>query len=50
MSNLVLLGDAVLPGLARLADDLESGAWQTRHADLLELDELDLGYRIVASA
>ena len=50
MSNLALLGDAALPGLARLADDLESGAWQARQADLLELDELDLGYRIVASA
>ena len=49
MSNLALLGDAALPGLARLADDLESGAWEARHADLLELDELDLGYRIVVS-
>jgi SAM-dependent methyltransferase len=50
MSNLALLGEATLPGLARLADDLESGAWHARHADLLQLDELDLGYRIVASA
>jgi len=50
MSNLALLGDAALPGLARLRADLASGAWQGRHADLLELDEIDLGYRIVASA
>jgi SAM-dependent methyltransferase len=35
-------------GLARLADDLRTGAWAERHADLLELDELDLGYRVMA--
>jgi hypothetical protein len=34
-------------GLARLSGDLRSGAWEDRHADLLELEELDLGYRIV---
>jgi SAM-dependent methyltransferase len=34
-------------GLARLSADLESGAWKRRHADLLELDELDAGYRLV---
>jgi SAM-dependent methyltransferase len=34
-------------GLARLAADLESGAWRRRHADLLELHELDGGYRLV---
>ena len=37
------------PGLARLADDLRTGAWAERHADLLELDELDLGYRLLVS-
>jgi SAM-dependent methyltransferase len=36
-------------GLAQLADDLRSGAWAERHADLLELDELDLGYRLMVS-
>jgi SAM-dependent methyltransferase len=36
-------------GLARLADDLRTGAWAERHADLLELDELDLGYRVLVS-
>jgi len=36
-------------GLARLADDIRSGAWAERHADLLELDELDLGYRLLVS-
>jgi len=34
-------------GLARLAADLDSGEWERRHADLLELDELDGGYRLV---
>jgi SAM-dependent methyltransferase len=34
-------------GLRRLRADIESGAWARRHADLLELDELDLGYRLL---
>jgi hypothetical protein len=37
------------PGLERLRDDLETGAWAERHADLLERDELDLGYRLLAA-
>jgi SAM-dependent methyltransferase len=36
-------------GLRRLADDIRSGAWAERHADLLALDELDLGYRLLVS-
>jgi SAM-dependent methyltransferase len=36
-------------GLARLADDVRTGAWAERHADLLALDELDLGYRLLVS-
>jgi hypothetical protein len=35
--------------VAALAADLESGAWHERHADLLALDALDLGYRLVAA-
>ena len=34
-------------GLARLRADLDSGAWARRHADLLERDTLDLGYRLL---
>jgi hypothetical protein len=34
-------------GLRRLRADIDSGAWGRRHADLLELDELDLGYRLL---
>jgi SAM-dependent methyltransferase len=34
-------------GLDRLAADLESGQWERRHAGLLDLDELDRGYRLL---
>ena len=36
-------------GLRALAADLESGAWHERRGELLELDELDLGYRLVVA-
>ena len=39
--------DCIEDGLARLARDLESGQWARRNAGLLELDELDGGYRLV---
>ena len=41
--------EVLAPGLERLRADLESGAWAERHADLLELEELDLGYRLLVS-
>lgn len=34
-------------GLQRLARDLESGAWRARYADLLDREELDVGYRLL---
>jgi hypothetical protein len=34
-------------GLRRLASDLESGVWHERNTPLLELDALDVGYRIL---
>jgi SAM-dependent methyltransferase len=37
-------------GLARLRADIDSGAWARRHADLLGLDEVDLGYRLLLGA
>jgi SAM-dependent methyltransferase len=40
----------VEPGLSRLAADLTSGRWHEEHAGLLDLDELDLGYRLVTAA
>jgi SAM-dependent methyltransferase len=45
----VVPGDVLAPGLERLRADLATGAWHDRHADLLELDEIDLGYRLVVS-
>ncbi len=36
--------------LARLAQDLDSGAWAWKVGRVLERDELDLGYRIVLAA
>jgi hypothetical protein len=38
------------PGLTRLAADLASGRWHNEHGELLDLDELDLGYRVVTAA
>jgi SAM-dependent methyltransferase len=35
-------------GLARLEDDVRSGAWHHTHADLLQLDALDVGYCTVS--
>jgi hypothetical protein len=37
------------PAIQQLAADLESGAWLHRNAALMELDELDLGYRLVVA-
>ena len=36
-------------GLARLADDLESGAWVARYGGLLDETARDFGYRLVVS-
>jgi SAM-dependent methyltransferase len=41
--------DEVEEGLARLSADLDSGEWHRRNAALLELEELDLGYRLVVA-
>jgi SAM-dependent methyltransferase len=41
--------DGVDAGVARLADDLASGAWQQRHACLLGQDALDVGYRLIVA-
>jgi SAM-dependent methyltransferase len=41
--------EELAPGLARLEEDLRTGAWAERHADLLERDELDLGYRLLVA-
>jgi SAM-dependent methyltransferase len=41
--------EELAPGLARLEEDLRTGAWAERHADLLALEELDLGYRLLVA-
>jgi Methylase involved in ubiquinone/menaquinone biosynthesis len=35
--------------MTRLAEDLASGAWDERHGHLRELDEFDLGYRLLVT-
>jgi len=35
--------------VASLAADLDSGVWGRRNSELLDLDELDLGYRLVVA-
>jgi SAM-dependent methyltransferase len=42
--------DHLVDGLARLRADIDSGEWARRHADLLELEELDLGYRLLVAS
>jgi hypothetical protein len=34
-------------GLARLQGDIESGAWASRYATIVDRDALDLGYRLL---
>ncbi|HEX3391461.1 MAG TPA: methyltransferase domain-containing protein [Solirubrobacteraceae bacterium] len=45
------LADAeeMLDGLAGLADDLDNGRWEDRYQDLLEREQLDLGYRLLVT-
>ena len=39
--------EALRAGLNRLADDLRTGRWHDNHADLIQLDSLDVGYSLV---
>lgn len=36
-------------GVAALRDDLADGTWRRRHADLLDREDIDAGYRLVVS-
>lgn len=45
-SSFWVIGD-VAAGLNRLKQDLETGEWERRYAELLTLDAYDAGYRIV---
>jgi hypothetical protein len=48
MSSFWKLGD-VSSALGRLERDLASGVWAKRNAELLALNECDLGYRLVVA-
>jgi len=48
MSSFHALGD-VTDDLVALESDLANGAWKRRNAELLDLDELDCGYRLVVA-
>ena len=48
MSSFWAVGD-VSEGLRKLERDLDSGAWAQRYADLLDLEDRDLGYRLVTT-
>ena len=41
--------DRLAEGLSRLASDLNTGDWAVKNAHLLDLPELDLGYRLVVA-
>ena len=50
MSGFALLpDDDVTRGLARLDADMRSGGWERRFGALRDLEELDLGYRLVVA-
>jgi SAM-dependent methyltransferase len=50
ISNLALLDQTVVKRMTEnLARDLSSGAWQRHNQALLELDELDCGYRLLVA-
>ncbi len=50
ISYFAQLGNATDEGIARLGDDLRSGAWERRNRGLLDLDELDVGYRLLTTS
>jgi SAM-dependent methyltransferase len=50
ISALARLGEAAMrPTVERLAADLRSGEWDRRYGHLRDLEELDLGYRLVVA-
>ncbi|MDD9937299.1 MAG: class I SAM-dependent methyltransferase [Myxococcales bacterium] len=50
ISTLALLPEATVQrAIARLAEDLESGAWTERYGHLLERESMDYAYRLIVS-
>jgi SAM-dependent methyltransferase len=39
----------MLDGLNELADDLQTGRWESRNQDIIDRDHLDLGYRLLVT-
>jgi SAM-dependent methyltransferase len=48
-SNFAGLDEPAERAVKQLAADLESGVWRERNRDLLDLDQLDLGYRLLVT-
>src|SRR3546814_13322 len=48
MSSFWML-DNVSEGLQKLASDLDKSVWAQRYSELLDLDECDVGYRLVTT-
>jgi SAM-dependent methyltransferase len=48
ISTFARIGD-VSPGVERLRADLDSGRWAMKNAEILRLEQLDLGYRLVVA-
>jgi len=48
ISSFWKVGD-ITPNLEKLRYDLDSGAWQKKFGDILQLDERDCGYRLVVA-
>jgi SAM-dependent methyltransferase len=48
-SSFWAIGGSVESGLERLKQDLETGEWERRYAELLRLDAYDAGYRLVVA-
>ena len=48
ISSFSRIGD-VEPGLAKLRADVASGAWRQRYSALVDLAELDIGYRLLVA-
>ncbi len=46
ISTFARIGD-IAGRIERLRDELESGRWATKNAELLDLERLDIGYRLV---
>ena len=48
ISSFWAIGD-VTGAMARLADDIKTGAWHRKYRDLLDLQDRDFGYRLVVA-